>query len=87
VSGGVLITVSFIVVGLFVAGCVVALLAVIELHATLDAQRKILAETRAMLSGFFPKHIEDSLDKVPNDGQETFVKVENPWDEGKMGRD
>jgi Na+-transporting NADH:ubiquinone oxidoreductase subunit NqrC len=86
-SDAVLITVSFIVVGLFVAGCVVALLAVIELHATLDAQRKILTETRAMLSGFFPKHIEDSLDKVPNDGQETFVKVENPWDEGKMGRD
>jgi hypothetical protein len=59
----------------------------IELRKTLDVQLKILSETRAMLAGFFPKHIEDSLDKVPNDGKESFVHAPSTWDDEKMGRD
>ena len=49
--------------------------------------RKILTETRAMLAGFFPKHIEESLDKVPNDGKQSFVQVGEPWNETKLGSD
>jgi hypothetical protein len=49
--------------------------------------RELAIETRAMLAGFFPKHIEDSLDKVPNDGEESFVHAPSTWDEEKMGRD
>jgi hypothetical protein len=53
----------------------------------MNAQRAILTEMRTMLAGFFPKHIEDSLDKVPNDGQESFVHAPSTWDEEKSGRD
>jgi len=64
-----------------------SLVAAIFLFRVVLELRRILTETRAMLAGFFPKHIDESLDKVPNDGKQSFVQVGEPWNETKLGSD